>query len=248
MSYPNGPLLRVLAQRVLANLNDIYDRAPVWDARAGDRDDPPYADTQLLVSTLAFLVFPHERTPNALGRLLNDYDKVKKLADVMTVVYPNSGKGPISIDDGFDDVVIDPSKIEELPRVLRNSIAHFNVRPIETDAGRFGGIRVWNRNLDREITFIADINFDQLRDLATFVLEKLANAADPLTDIDDPVDPLEEVRQQRVSKPKNTDKPPRLIMDLWQKALAKHDGDAAQAKGWIDRTLSRELKKLEGTR
>ncbi len=45
MGYPNGPLLRVLAERVRANLYHIDDRASKWDPKSPDRDNPPYSDT-----------------------------------------------------------------------------------------------------------------------------------------------------------------------------------------------------------
>jgi hypothetical protein len=65
MGYPIGPLLRVLAERVLANLDLIEQQAP----RPNDPDPnrAPYSDTQLLISLLGVLIFPHERTPSALS-------------------------------------------------------------------------------------------------------------------------------------------------------------------------------------
>jgi hypothetical protein len=41
---------------------------------------------------------------------------------------------------------------------LRHSIAHFNIRPLDVD-GRFGGIRLWNKNPRGGIDFIADLYF-----------------------------------------------------------------------------------------
>ena len=59
MSYPVGPLLRTLAERILKNLDLIDRQAPKWGV--ADQDEPPYTDTQLLVSLLGVLVFPNKR-------------------------------------------------------------------------------------------------------------------------------------------------------------------------------------------
>jgi hypothetical protein len=39
-----------------------------------ESDNPPFADTQLLISLLGILIFPHERTPNTLCELLDGYE------------------------------------------------------------------------------------------------------------------------------------------------------------------------------
>jgi hypothetical protein len=64
MGYPVGPLLSTLAQRILANLDLIDERAA--RIHGIDQVGPPYTDTQLLISLLGVLVCPHERTPRAL--------------------------------------------------------------------------------------------------------------------------------------------------------------------------------------
>ena len=69
--------------------------------------------------------------------------------------------------------------LSELPTLLRNSIAHFNVLPLNSD-GRFAGIRVWNRDLNRKITFVADINFDEFRLLARHVLTAMRDECSAL--------------------------------------------------------------------
>ena len=164
MGIPTGPLLQALAERALANLRMIDELAP----QPGDpeQDRPPYSDTQLLISLLGVLVFPHEGAPDALGDLLANYDG---LSSAVTVHHA-SGGGAIEIAGAEGDLeTIDPSSIKDLPRLLRNAIAHFNVRPINKD-GRFGGVRVWNKNDDGEITLIADLDFDALRPLAEHIL------------------------------------------------------------------------------
>jgi hypothetical protein len=242
MGYPNGPLLRVLAERVLANLDYIDKAAPQWDPKSDDRDRAPFTDTQLLISTLGFLVFPHERTPDALGGLLQEYDKEFKLSDVMTIIHPVGQVGSIEIEDeNGEPIKIDPGTIQSLPRLLRNSIAHFNVRPIETDGGRFGGVRVWNTDPDGNITLIADIKFDQLRRLARFVLNAFSGGRNELKNLDDPPDPLEFLKKlhQQKAKPKM----PKLNRDHWDAALAMHGGDPAKAKTWLDQTISAGLRR-----
>ena len=48
--------------------------APHWNPGSPESDNPPFADTQLLISLLGILIFPHERTPNALGELFDGYE------------------------------------------------------------------------------------------------------------------------------------------------------------------------------
>ncbi len=247
MAYPNGPLLRVLAQRVLSNLDYIDDRAPKWDRVSSTRNDAPFTDTQLLISALGFLVFPHERTPDALGDLLLDYNKSDKLSEVMTIVYEKSAGQAIEVqgDDG-EAVSVDPGSIKSLPRLLRNSIAHFNIRPIETDGGRFGGVRIWNTNPQGgQITFVADMKFDQLRELARFVLNAFSDGHPP-KNIDDPIDPLEQLKKEQTAPRKR--KPPRIIEKRWIDALKLADGNAIKAKTWIDKTLKSALDESGGGR
>jgi hypothetical protein len=149
MSYPVGPLLSALAQRILANLDLIDHQAA--KLRRGDQNCPPYTDTQLSISLLGVLVFPHERTPGALGRLLTNY---YGLSRAVAVRYSAAGPGRMEIAgaDGKREIV-EPTSIRNLPKLLRHSIAHFNIRPIERD-GSFAGIRVWNKDDSGQITFV----------------------------------------------------------------------------------------------
>ena len=64
MGHTRGPLLKALAERVLSNLDHIERHASSLDPSA---NVPPYADTQLLISLLGVIVFPHERSSKALG-------------------------------------------------------------------------------------------------------------------------------------------------------------------------------------
>ena len=189
MSYPIGSLLSVLAGRVEENLAFIDRHAPEWDPNSPRSDDPPFADTQLLISLLGILIFPHERVPDALGELLKEFDA--PLDAIIQVRYSSQVSGGISLTgpNGLPET-IDATSLKDLPRLLRNSIAHFNIRPIDVD-GRFGGIRIWNRNSKGKITFVADMDFDAFRPLAYHILHCLHDREG--LPLDDPPDPLEEI-------------------------------------------------------
>lgn len=192
MSFPKGSLLSVLAGRVLENLEFIDAAAPHWNPESPESDNPPFADTQLLISLLGILIFPHERTPNALGELLDGYEA--PLNDIIRVRYSAEGGGRVSLDGGNGPAeIIDTRSLKELPRLLRNSIAHFNIRPLDLD-GRFGGIRIWNRNKRGDITFVADLNFDAFRPLARHILHSLHDREGLA--LDDTLDPLDELRKE----------------------------------------------------
>lgn len=193
MSMPDNPLLSALANRILKNLKFIEERAPAWNAACAASDEPPYSDTQLLISLLGVLIFPQERTPQALGQLLEGYPGA--LEKNITIRHPKSADGVVMIagPDG-DDHAIDPKSMKELPRLLRNSIAHFNIRPIGSDDGRFTGVRIWNVNKRSEITFIADLDFDRFRPLAEHILQILINHEG--LKIDDPTDPLQRLAEK----------------------------------------------------
>lgn len=184
LQYPVGPLLAELAHRILKNLELIDQLAPKWGSP--QQNEPPYSDTQLMISMLGVLIFPQERSPNAIGELLAKYEGLNR---VIKIVW---SKGPVEF-DGADGkaVVIDPHSIKELPRLLRNSIAHFNVRPINVD-GRFGGLRIWNRNSSGKINFIADLDFDELRPLAMHILRSLDEGGLSV-ELEDPPDPMDEI-------------------------------------------------------
>jgi len=244
MSYPVGPLLRTLAKRILANLDLVDQQAP----RPGDMDQDraPYSDSQLLISLLGVLVFPHERTPGALGRLLNNYEA---LSNVITIKHPKrSGANIEIVGDSGERHRIDPTSVNDLPRLLRNSIAHFNVRPIGKD-GRFAGVRIWNEDDAGNITLVADLDFDALRPLARHILEELSQSQSDL-ELDDPPDPLETLKKNRidpVSIPAR--KPPRIIDSTWAQFLNANQNNYDAAKKMVDRFLqdrAREVRVYSG--
>lgn len=241
MTFPVGPLLQELAKRVLANLLYIEGQGQ----ECGTPCDAAYPDTQLLISLLGVLVFPHERTPDALGELIRDYPNIQ---DVVEVIHPRGQRGPIEITNELGEIdIVDVSRLENLPRLLRNSIAHFNILPLR-NRDQFDGIRIWNVDRTQVITFIADVRFDALRPLAKHILSaigkperylKLDNPVDPMIlagKYDEDLRPLEETATRR--------KPPKIIQDAWLKILLANNNDYNAAKQFVDRTLSRAVTDL----
>jgi hypothetical protein len=190
MGYPTGPLLAALADRILHNLDRVEALAPKWGA--ADQEQPPFSDTQLLISLLGVLVFPHEKAPHALGDIVRGY---KPLGRVLNIRFSRHGSRRIET-AGVDGeaLIVDPTKLSNLPALLRNSIAHFNILPLNID-GRFGGIRIWNRDRKQQITFVADVDFDEMRAFARHVLSVLRDQNSNLN-LSDPEDPMIEVEAQ----------------------------------------------------
>jgi hypothetical protein len=237
MGYPTGPLLAALADRILANLDFIEARAPKWGSAA--QNEAPYADTQLLISLLGVLVFPHEQAPEALGNLLRDYSSLQR---VVKVIYSSREGDRVELTDADGEaVLIDPAVLTKLPALLRNSVAHFNVLPIDTQ-GRFSGIRVWNRKPDRLITFVADIDFDELRLLARHVLAAMREHRIDVR-LEDPHDPMNEVQEQLKNPKQPKGKAPRPNQDIWDGLVDGHGGDVAAARTTMDRLLGAEVKR-----
>lgn len=239
MGYPRGPLLQALAQRILSNLDHVERHA---SSREAASDDSPYADTQLLISLLGVIVFPHERSAEALGRLLGEYGQ---LDQVLTIQHPmgirNGRLIELTGQDGQTER-LDPNSIANLPRLLRHSIAHFNVLPLER-AGRFSGIRVWNVSEQDVITFVADIDFDAFRPLAKRVLTELADPSRDDLNLADPEDPLEVLRRE-APKPKPKGKVPKPIDNVWNGLLEACGGDEEKARNEMTVALKHHAAKL----
>jgi hypothetical protein len=241
MGYPVGPLLAALADRILHNLDLIEALAPKWGSP--EQDQPPFSDTQLLMSLLGVLVFPHEKAPGALGEIMRGY---KPMNRVLNVIYSRHGGGRIEMTGAEGEaVMVDPTRLANLPKLLRNSLAHFNVLPINKE-GRFGGIRIWNRDWDEQITFVADVDFDEMRSLARHVLSVLREQQSDLN-LRDPEDPMAEIEAKRGELRDHSRKVPRLNRDIWERLLDAHGGDANKAKTALDRLVKREADRLLGT-
>src|SRR6476661_4223802 len=100
-----GELLSALAKRVLKNLEFIDAKAPRWNPDTPEANKPPYADTQLLISLLGILIFPQERTPDALGELLDGYDgPIDEIIRVRYSAEPN-GRVRLTADDGTSEII-----------------------------------------------------------------------------------------------------------------------------------------------
>ncbi len=155
MSIPKDQLLSTLAGRVLGNLEFVSNRAPKFDRNDLESSDrPPFKDTQLLISLLGVLIFPHECAQNALGDLLDGYEG--SFDEIIQVRYSTEANGRVTLTDaeGHSEKV-DARSLKELPRLLRNSIAHFNIRALDVHGdGRFSGARIWNRNRTSSPTWI----------------------------------------------------------------------------------------------
>jgi hypothetical protein len=238
MGYPVGPLLAALAERILYNLDLIESMAPKWGTPG--QEGPPFADTQLLISLLGVLVFPHEKAPAALGEIVRGY---KPLHRVLTVRYSTHGPDQLEMTSTEGEpVIVDPRKLSNLPRLLRNSLAHFNILPINKE-GRFAGIRIWNRDLNEQITFVADVDFDQMRSLARHVLSVLSKPNSDLN-LRDPEDPMAELEALKGREVAPCSKVPRLNGHIWQRLIDAHGGDAGKAKTTLDRLMVREADRL----
>lgn len=223
MAHPDGPLLRALAPRILANLNRIDELA----SAGADGAPGLFPETQLLVSLLGVLVFPQQRSDEALGQILRDY---APLPTAVTIHHP---KAPGGLPEDLD-----PERVEMLPRMLRNGLAHFNLLPIP-DGDRFAGIRVWNEDRGH-ITFVADLDFREVRRLAGHVLAKLA---DEDQRFENPVDPLE--RLGAGNPPPTGGRPQVRISDtIWARLVAACGGDADRAHREKDRALTRAAETL----
>lgn len=99
----DGTAARCLGRPNLHNLDLIETRRP--NGGTPKQDQPPYSDTQLLISLIGVLIFPHEKTLGALGELMRGY---KSLRNVLNVVYLQ--RDDVSIELG-EAVLIDPTRL-----------------------------------------------------------------------------------------------------------------------------------------
>jgi hypothetical protein len=177
------------------NLEFVNHYAPKWDPKdLRSSDQPPFRDTQLVISLLGILIFPHECAEKALGDLLDGYEG--SFDEVLQVRYSTEANGRVILmaPEGRSETV-DARSLKELPRLLRNSIAHFNIRPLDVHGdGRFSGVRIWNRNRKDQIDFVADLDFDAFLPLAYHILHSLHDREG--LQLDDRPDPLIELKKQ----------------------------------------------------
>ena len=159
--YPEHTFIREFARRTLANIECINSGHPIkWE------------DTVLICFLLAVFVVPQDRRDPRAGDFMADLvsSSRDKFAEVFRV--ERSSKRDI---DGAGL----PNNIHELPRYLRNAVAHFNVKPISQDGHSLTHLLVWNclprsdsKNAGK-LTFVARVDVQKLTDLAKHILEKL---------------------------------------------------------------------------
>jgi HEPN pEK499 p136 len=172
--YPKGHFIREFARRTLENIEAM---------RAGEKIEWP--DTSLVSFLLAVFVLPHERSDEDryMAELLKSYPPHwEKVVEIV-----RHKKLPVSASGQGDEP---PSSLEELPRYLRNAVAHFNIRPESGDGQTLTHLLIWNKLIQGpnrgKINFVARVNVAELSILANHVLKQLAitNVADRYEDTD----------------------------------------------------------------
>lgn len=164
------------ARRTLANL------------RALPASKDAYQDTALLSSLLAVFVLPHERAGREtpfMAELLSSYSGYP-LDEIVHVVRRQPAKA--------DTDLVLPETLREVPRFLRNAVAHLNVKPESSDGESLTHLLVWNTEPNRpyRTTFVARLDVVKLRSLAEHILEHLSkggtadryNGIDPIAKFD----------------------------------------------------------------
>ncbi len=142
---PPQKLVRIFAERTRHNLDFVTKNK----SKSG-----PYEVTQLINSLLGLLVFPREKFVDSLpDYTFNDLkQKGWPLPHVITYTTTYSG-------------------LRDLLRVLRNSIAHFNLELLGDQ--EIEGIRLWNINDKGNNTWSAEMSIKELEDLAYLFLDLL---------------------------------------------------------------------------
>lgn len=175
--YPDGKFMTEFARRTLANL------------RALSASNDAYQDTALLSSLLAVFVLPHERadpeTP-FMAELLSSYGGYA-LDEIVEVLRRKPARA--------DTDLALPETLREVPRFLRNAVAHLNVKPESSDGVSLTHLLVWNTEPrhPHRTTFVARLDVVKLRSLAEHILERLSkggtadryNGIDPIKKFDD---------------------------------------------------------------
>lgn len=171
--YPENRFAQEFAKRTLKNLRDIKVKRPL-----------EFQDTALLNAMLAVFVLPHERSDDQsfMSELLEGYDK-RELDEIVTVLRQSPGKQEAS------EL---PETIGDLPRFLRNSVAHLNVKPESANGQSLTHILVWNNSRSGKTTFVARLHIARLRSLAIHVLEQLSKWEGDRYDGIDPIAKFDE--------------------------------------------------------
>ena len=191
---------------------------------------------------------PHRKRRRIVASRPHHLTEHGQLARVLTIRHPQAIRhgGKIELDgpDG-EPVLVDSVSIADLPRLLRNGIAHFNVLPLDRD-GRFAGIRTWNADDRGNIILVADLDFDAVRPLARKILKELADPSRDDLDLPNPEDPLEAISLVP-PKAERVRKPPVLVDTVWNDLLSACGGDWNMALTEVNRTLRKRASDLRIT-
>jgi hypothetical protein len=201
-----------------------------------------FTDTQLLISLLGVLVFPHEKASEFLGHLVSEYGRREEVVTVRFFREKN-GQRHFRKDQDWDENYVREFPHRQLPKFLRHSISHFNILPI-ADGERFDGVRVWNRNEENLITFVGDVSFESFRPFAKHILRGLSSGYAEF-EIKNPEDPLDELAREASHVRPKKNKPPKLSHDLWARWLETHENDPRAAKIALDHHMTAEIRKRQ---
>jgi HEPN family protein len=115
------------AKRTLHNLELIKEHSIKQPYTAANGKPTSTEVTQLVNSMLGLLVFPRERYNKSIPKI--------KLADLAANGWPN-----VRVIEGN----IQGDSLRDLIRLLRNSIAHCNIKFISDNKNNIRGIELWN--------------------------------------------------------------------------------------------------------
>lgn len=168
--YPDGKFMTEFARRTLANLNAL------------SATNDAYQDTALLSALLAVFVLPHERVDTDepfMAELLSSYREYP-LDEIVQVLRREPARAGV-------DLKL-PETLRDVPRFLRNAVAHLNVKPESSDGVLLTHLLVWNTqpNWPYRTTFVARLDIAKLRGLAEHILQHLSESgtADKYSGID----------------------------------------------------------------
>jgi HEPN pEK499 p136 len=145
MNYHEAVIID-FARRTRANLEFI-------EAAKG-RGENVFEVTQLANSLLGLLVFPQQRYMSSIPDT--------PLSDLVSQGWPK-----IRTTAG----ALPEENLQQLLRMLRNSIAHCNVEFISETEGQITGIKVWNINNSGKKTWQAELSLDDLRTIVLKFIE-----------------------------------------------------------------------------
>lgn len=144
MNYHEAVIID-FARRTRANLEFV-------EAAKG-RGENVFEVTQLANSLLGLLVFPQQRYMSSIPET--------PLSDLV-------GKGWPSIKTTFGE--LPENNLKQLMRMLRNSIAHFNVEFVAQTEGQITGLKVWNTKGGKK-SWEAELSLDDLRTIVFKFIE-----------------------------------------------------------------------------